>query len=108
VRGKLDPQYAAFHDAHLQYIQPSESFPWDPAVRGKPGMPPCGSPALEVGGIRDIALSEYSVRAFTPVGNVPDGGWPVCIWFHGGMLDFLDFWTLAGRISMIWLSDWCD
>jgi len=84
VLSKLDPEYVAFHNTHLQYIKPSETFEWDPAVRDVPSMPPGGSAPEQVSSIRDIDLPNCRIRAFTPEGTAPERGWPVCIWFHGG------------------------
>lgn len=84
IRSKLDPQYAAFHDSHLQYVEPSENFKWDPEVRNKPGLPDYGSPKVDVGSTRDFEVGEFRVRAFTPEGSPTEGGWPILVWFHGG------------------------
>ncbi|KAG4421608.1 hypothetical protein IFR04_005227 [Cadophora malorum] len=85
TRSRLDPQYAAIHDFHLQYIPPSESIPWGPDSRSLPGMPSHFSSApIPVGSTRDINLGLFKVRAFTPTGEKPEVGWPVLLWFHGG------------------------
>jgi hypothetical protein len=84
VRPLLDPEYAAFHDKYLQYVRPSETFDWDPAVRSKPSITPGGSDPVPVGCIRDVQLEHCEIRVFTPKGSAPRDGWPVCIWFHGG------------------------
>jgi len=97
VRPKLDPQYAAFHDSHLQYIQPSETFEWNSEVRNIPGMPDFGSPQLDVGSVRDFVVGEFQVRVFTPVGEVPQDGWGVLVWFHGGELLSLP-WSIDSTV----------
>ncbi|KII95688.1 hypothetical protein PLICRDRAFT_97380 [Plicaturopsis crispa FD-325 SS-3] len=89
VRPRLDPEYVAFHEQHLQYIQPSQTLPWDPSAREAAPMPG-GSEPLKVGSIRDIQLDHCRLRVFTPESMRPAPGWPVCIWFHGGG------WTLGG------------
>jgi hypothetical protein len=85
VLPSLDTEYVAFHNTHLKYIQPSETLEWDPAVRDVPSIMSLGASApLDVASIRDFNLPHCQARAFTPVAQMPGGGWPVCIWFHGG------------------------
>ncbi|KAI0734427.1 lipase/ esterase [Fomitopsis betulina] len=85
---KLDPEFAAFHNANNLYQVPLHLLPWDPAVRQ--GNPVNGaSEPLKVGSVQDIPLSKFSIRVFTPEGSAPDAGWPVLIYFHGGG------WTLG-------------
>lgn len=80
---KLDPEFAAFHNANNLYQVPLHLLPWDPAVRQ--GNPVNGaSEPLKVGSVQDIPLSKFSIRVFTPEGSAPDAGWPVLIYFHGG------------------------
>lgn len=88
---KLDPQYLAFHNAHLTHLVPPHTLPWDPAIRNAPAVPG-GSDALPVWKVKDFAVGKTRVRTYTPHGEVPEGGWPVFIFFHGGG------WTL-GNIS---------
>lgn len=85
TRPRLDPQYIAIHDSHLQYIPPSESIPWGPKSRSLPGIPSHFSSApVPVGATRDIDLGLFKVRAFMPIGEKPINRWPVLLWFHGG------------------------
>ncbi|KXH30358.1 hypothetical protein CSAL01_13748, partial [Colletotrichum salicis] len=87
VRAKLDPEYVALHDAIIQYMEPSEARPWDPASRSAPNplahttqkLSPVGRQwDEEIGG-------EIQVRVFVPEGPAPsEAGWPCLVWFHGG------------------------
>ncbi|CCM02131.1 uncharacterized protein FIBRA_04208 [Fibroporia radiculosa] len=88
---RLDPEYAAFHNATVRYAIPIQLLPWDAAVRQHPAIPG-GSEPLKVGGIRDISLERFAIRVFTPEGTAPSEGWPIFLFFHGGG------WTL-GNIS---------
>lgn len=83
---KLDPEYVAFHNAHLINRVPPELLPWDPKIRLAPTVPGTSDP-LEVGGIQDYSVSKTNVRVFTPKGHRPAKGWPVFIWFHGGSFE---------------------
>lgn len=88
IADKLDPEYAAIHNATAAYAVPLHLLPWDPAVRQGPPVAGASEP-LKVGDVRDISLSKFAVRVFTPEGTAPDAGWPVMIYFHGGG------WTLG-------------
>ncbi|EPQ60667.1 lipase/ esterase [Gloeophyllum trabeum ATCC 11539] len=88
IVSRLDPEYAAFHKEHLLYTPLQHQLPWDPAIRQRPTVPG-GSEPLKVGSTRDIALSKFSVRVYTPEGAPPEKGWPVILYFHGGG------WTLG-------------
>ena len=80
---RLDPEYIAFHNAHIAPLPALHTLPWDPAVRNGINVP--GSrPAEEVGSIKDYSLTHCKVRALVPKGEAPPGGWPVYIWYHGG------------------------
>ncbi|KAK0368238.1 hypothetical protein CLIM01_14401 [Colletotrichum limetticola] len=87
VRSKLDPEYVALHDSIIQYMEPSEAKPWDPASRSAPNplahttqkLSPVGKQWDE-----DIPGEEIQVRVFVPEGNQPEGGWPCLVWLHGG------------------------
>ncbi|KAF5373468.1 hypothetical protein D9615_009421 [Tricholomella constricta] len=88
---RLDPEYIAFHNSTLQYITPPHTLPWDPALRNAPAVPGA-SPPLDVAKTQDFDIVHTRVRAFTPFGETPHGGWPALLYFHGGG------WTL-GNIS---------
>lgn len=85
---RLDPEYVAFHNAHLTEIPVMHKIPWDPASRLRPGAPGNTAP-LPVGSIKDIQLSKSTIRVFTPDGTKPAAGWPVFLFMHGGG------WTLG-------------
>lgn len=85
LRPLLDPQYAAFHDEHLQYVVPSEAEPWDSETRNKPSpLALGGQRVVDVGSVCDKDMGNFQLRVFTPEGRMPNGGWPVLVWFHGG------------------------
>ncbi|KAF4120868.1 Carboxylesterase family [Geosmithia morbida] len=106
IRDKLDPEYVAFHDKYMQYVQPDETKTWDGSARTNPSLPPGGSPAVDVGDIRDVSLDKFQVRAYIPAGSPDERGWPVLIWFHGGgwaiggLEDGKDFCSWVCRESM--------
>jgi len=91
ARPRLDPEYVAFHEEHLQYCVPYEDQPWDPRSRVVPSpMALGGAPPVEVGLMSDLDRGAYQFRIFTPDGSMPRKGWPVVVWFHGGMSDACD------------------
>lgn len=81
---KLLPEYIAHHNGTTIFIPPIYAVPWDPAIRKRPAVAG-GSEPLKVGSIRDFQLSKCAIRVFTPEGTAPSDGWPVFIFFHGGM-----------------------
>jgi hypothetical protein len=81
---RLDPEYASFHDEHLIHLPQVHESPWDPSVRNTQIIPG-SSELLPVGKVEDFNLSRCRVRVFTPKGSPPETGWPVFIFFHGGM-----------------------
>ncbi|KAK7751893.1 hypothetical protein SLS62_006194 [Diatrype stigma] len=89
VRPLLDPEYVAYHDQYLQYVQPDDQKVWDGSARTRPAwLPATESAPVAVGSVRDLDLGAYSIRAFTPSLDEgpprPAAGWPVFLWFHGG------------------------
>ncbi|GJC83498.1 AB hydrolase superfamily protein C1039.03 [Colletotrichum liriopes] len=86
VRARLDPEYVALHDSIIQYMEPSEAQPWDPASRHKPNPLAHTTQKLSpVGKTWDEELGGgVQVRVFVPEGAAPEGGWPCLAWFHGG------------------------
>ncbi|OHW90992.1 lipase from carbohydrate esterase family ce10 [Colletotrichum incanum] len=86
VRAQLDPEYVALHDSIIQYMEPSEAQPWDPASRDKPSPLAHTTQKLSpVGKTWDEELGGgVQVRVFVPEGGAPDGGWPCLVWLHGG------------------------
>ncbi|GKT99856.1 esterase lipase thioesterase protein [Fusarium langsethiae] len=85
IRDSLDPQYVAYHEAHLQYIEPDEIKDWDGSTRTrKVSLPPGGTKPVPVGSINDYDVGRFRVRVYTPTGQCDERGWPVLVWFHGG------------------------
>lgn len=83
VADRLLPEYAAYHTAHIAHTRPIHELPWNPNIRA--GQPvPGGSQPLQVGSLKDVRLSKFTVRAFTPDRPRPADGWPVFLYFHGG------------------------
>ncbi|KAL2863508.1 alpha/beta hydrolase [Aspergillus lucknowensis] len=90
VRDLLDPEYVDFYNANVinkqqPHLQPVE------ASRTSGILIPGAGPLLEVGKTADIKIQrratdgpEVLLRAFTPAGERPAGGWPVVLYFHGG------------------------
>lgn len=44
--------------------------------------PPC--PLVPFRDTCDIDIGGFSVRVYTPEGELAGNGWPVFVWFHGG------------------------
>ncbi|KAL2825920.1 Alpha/Beta hydrolase protein [Aspergillus cavernicola] len=90
IQPLLDPEYVDFYNTHVitkqqVHLQPVE------ASRTSGILIPGGGPLLEVGRTVDITINrratdgpEILLRAFTPAGEAPSGGWPVMLYFHGG------------------------
>ncbi|EAU81237.2 hypothetical protein CC1G_09481 [Coprinopsis cinerea okayama7 len=89
---KLDPEFIDFYNRELIHIVPPHTLPWTPDIRNAPAVPG-GSTPLPVGRIQDFDVEQTRVRVYTPPGEVPDGGWPVFLFFHGGG------WTLGNIAS---------
>ncbi|KAI2615981.1 alpha/beta hydrolase fold-domain-containing protein [Hypoxylon sp. NC1633] len=87
---RIDPQYAAFYNEHIikhqqVHLQPIE------ISRASGTLIPGAGPQASVAKTTDYAIPRQETtgpyvrfRAFTPNGSKPDGGWPVCVYFHGG------------------------
>ncbi|KPM46497.1 hypothetical protein AK830_g158 [Neonectria ditissima] len=84
TRAKLDPEYVAFHDQYMQYVQPDDLKIWDGTARTQPSLPPGGTPPVPVGSTRDFHVGDFQLRAYTPTGESEARGWPIFVWFHGG------------------------
>ena len=98
---RLDPQYVAFHDAHLAAFEPPERRgPWDPARRTEFDPMSLGfAPRTDLGPggqVRDYereyvepgsggSKARYVVRVYVPSSDRPAAGWPCLVWFRGGM-----------------------
>lgn len=99
VRARLDPQYVAFHDAHMQYVEPDDARPWDGTARTKPSLPPGTPDPVPVGATEDLTIADtFALRVFTPAGTPPPAGWPLFVWYHGGG------WAIGGIQSE---NDFC-
>lgn len=81
---KLLPEYVAHHNATALYMPSVDQIPWHPSFRSTPAVVGSSAP-LPVGKVEDFPLSKSDVRVFTPEGPAPAQGWPVFLFFHGGM-----------------------
>ncbi|EME40418.1 hypothetical protein DOTSEDRAFT_65158 [Dothistroma septosporum NZE10] len=84
LRQLLDPEYVAFHDRHLRFIQPVEAKVWDRSARGVPSITVQGSPSVSVGNMKDIELPHCQLRVFEPVLQTIEASYAALLWFHGG------------------------
>lgn len=91
---QLDPQYIRFHLEHVLHLVPPHTLPWDPAIRNAPAVPG-GSDPIPVGEVKDFDFAKTRVRAYIPEGSVPEGGWPVLLYFHGGAFSTLNRYRLT-------------
>ncbi|KAJ9645016.1 hypothetical protein H2204_001478 [Knufia peltigerae] len=100
VRPKLDPEYVAFHDKYIQFVEPDDVRPWHPIhTRRRRPFPPGTSQAVPVKEVRDVDLGNFPVRIFWPEDENPENGWPVLVWYHGGG------WAIGGVESE---NDFCS
>lgn len=96
VRDKLDPEYVAFYNKHIINLQQVHFQPV--AASRTPGdLIPGAGPLIPVGKQEDVAIKrlesegpDVMVRCFTPAVDeakgekVPENGWPVLLYYHGG------------------------
>ncbi|KAG5635285.1 hypothetical protein H0H81_011823 [Sphagnurus paluster] len=80
----LDPEYVAYHNAHMLDVPPLESIPRE-LLRGDAPFPGASDP-LPVEKTQDFELEGIRLRAFTPFGEQPERGWPAVLYIHGGLL----------------------
>ena len=87
---KLDPTYRTFYNKHIFDKQQVHLQPVS-ASRTSGILIPGGGPQLPVGKKEDILIRrretdgpDIPVRVFTPEGDVPEGGWPLMVYYHGG------------------------
>ena len=92
----LDPEYAAFYNKHT--INQQQVHLQSVAESRLHGLPIGAGPIQPVGSTTDHAVERKQsdgppviVRVFTPEGHMPEKGWPVAIWYHGGG------WVLGDR-----------
>jgi hypothetical protein len=88
VLQQLDPEYIKFHNEHLLKFKFPDYSSWDPSIRfHESPIALAHLPAVNVKLTRDIPLKDkrFFLRVYFPATKRPDEGWPVLIWFHGGM-----------------------
>ena len=90
VQHLLDPEYVDFYNKHVINNQQVHLQPVA-ASRTSGILIPGAGPMREVGKTQDLTIQRQEttgpsvlIRAFTPKGNAPSGGWPVMLYFHGG------------------------
>ncbi|KAI1099701.1 alpha/beta hydrolase fold-domain-containing protein [Jackrogersella minutella] len=90
VVDRIHPQYADFYNKHIYKNQQVHLQPIEASRASGTLIPGAGPPAV-VAEAEDYFISREEttgprirVRAFTPHGEKPEKGWPVCIYFHGG------------------------
>lgn len=90
VKHLLDPEYVDFYNQHVINNQQVHLQPVA-ASRTSGVLIPGAGPMLEVGKTQDLIVQRQAtegpavpIRVFTPKGEVPAGGWPVMLYFHGG------------------------
>lgn len=90
VVNRIDAQYAAFYNTHVFDKQQVHLQPVS-ASRSSGILIPGGGPLQAVASTVDYSFPrkespgpDVRVRCFTPLGEKPEAGWPVCFWYHGG------------------------
>ncbi|KAI0107295.1 Alpha/Beta hydrolase protein [Hypoxylon sp. NC0597] len=90
VVNRIDHQYADFYNKHIMKHQQVHLQPIE-ASRASGTLIPGAGPPAPVAKVEDYFISREEttgprvrIRAFTPHGSRPEGGWPVCVYFHGG------------------------
>lgn len=90
VSGRIDPEYAGFYDRHIKNQQQVHLQPIEKSRASGTLIPGAGEPR-PVASSRDLFVERATtsgpkipIRIFTPQGDAPEGGWPLCFWFHGG------------------------
>ncbi|KAI0174417.1 alpha/beta hydrolase fold-domain-containing protein [Pestalotiopsis sp. NC0098] len=90
TKGRINEEYATFYNKHIfdkqqVHLQPVE------ASRSSGILIPGAGPLQPVASTADYSITrkesqgpDVKVRCFTPEGEKPAAGWPVCIYFHGG------------------------
>lgn len=85
VRNLYDPEYVAFHDRYVQFVEPEHLKDWTASIRSRSLWPYAGSPILEVGSVEDLRpCPNFSVRIFRPQHRERESSCPVVVWLHGG------------------------
>ncbi|KAI8165401.1 AB hydrolase superfamily protein [Colletotrichum sp. SAR 10_70] len=90
VLDRINPEYKDFYNKFVFDKQVVHHQPIS-ASRASGTLIPGAGPKLEVASAQDFHIPrkettgpDILVRAFTPLGEKPEKGWPLCIWFHGG------------------------
>jgi acetyl esterase/lipase len=90
VADKIDPAYVEFYNANIIDKQQVHLQPVA-ASRTSGILIPGGGPKLPVGSTKDYSFPrketpgpDVRVRVFTPEGEIPEGGWPLMVYYHGG------------------------
>lgn len=96
VVDRIDPEYKAFYNKHIidkqqVHLQPvAASRTGDDLIPGSGPLQPVARTVDYSFPRRESDGPDVSVRCFTPEGEKPAAGWPVCIYYHGGG------WVLGG------------
>jgi acetyl esterase/lipase len=90
VAERIDAEYASFYERHIKSQQQVHLQPIEKSRASGTLIPGAGEPR-PVAASRDLSIDRVAssgplvpIRIFTPVGDAPAGGWPLCFWFHGG------------------------
>lgn len=90
VLDRINPEYKDFYNKFVFDKQVVHHQPIS-VSRASGTLIPGAGPKLEVASSQDFHIPrkettgpDVLVRAFTPLGEKPGKGWPLCIWFHGG------------------------
>lgn len=112
VKDKLHPEYVEFYN---KYIINNQQVHYQPveASRTSGTLIPGGGPSLPVGKTEDIAITrietegpDVMVRCFTPSGERPVNGWPVMVYYHGGLSISLMLRMRQKLTETRWLGSW--
>ncbi|KAK3314384.1 Alpha/Beta hydrolase protein [Apodospora peruviana] len=90
VVDRIDAEYAAFYNKHIIDKQPVHLQPIE-VSRSSGVLNPGAGPLQPCGSTDDWSITrvesegpDVKVRCFTPIGEPPEAGWPVCVYIHGG------------------------
>ncbi|GKT65532.1 lipase 2 [Colletotrichum tofieldiae] len=90
VIDRINPEYREFYNKHVFNKQVVHHQPISTS-RASGTLIPGAGPKLEVSSSENITIQrketsgpDILIRAFTPLGERPTNGWPLCFWFHGG------------------------
>lgn len=90
VVDRINLEYKAFYSKHIFDKQQVHLQPIA-ASRTSGTLIPGAGPLQKVASTNDYQVkrkeskgADVPVRCFTPEGDKPEGGWPVCVYYHGG------------------------